>query len=953
LTVSSNSDVSFTSQPTNVTVNVGSSASFSVAVTGGGNYSYLWIKNDADPITNTVATNATLTFSNAALSDNAYYTCYVNNDCSTFFSAPATLTVKSTNVASVVISEIYASGGKTSATYSNDYVVLKNTGGTSQNLNGWSLQHQKAGAWQVPFVLPNVSILPGGYYLIKCYNDGGTAKGTLALPTPDATTPQTSTWNLSTSSSESVALVNTTNQLTPNNTNIVFTAGFSSVVDVVGFVSATATNSYLGTGAAPASTITNSVVRLQSGCQNTPDNSLDFALSSGAPAPQNSASAVSLCVSTAPPTISGQPQSQSLAAGGSLTLVVSASGSSPLAYQWRVGGSAITGATSPIYSISPVATNNSGNYDVVITNLYGSITSSAAVINITNIPPSPPSITQQPQSQSVLAGSTASFSVVATGTPVLGYQWRSSGVPVGGATLSSYSVSAVTTNVSGATFDVVITNAYGSVTSSVATLTVAAPQTVSSVASTNRATVRDGSNFNLDIDENTAGYVLIKYSAAGAAAKGYFQFNLTGQNPNTSQPATFSYVTPSSSGAQNMTLWVLNQAYPSMNNAIVWATAQANETNTDNMLTNGAFTATALTNLSLTGGAASNTITLPGSWGQYLQSNTITFVLTGDASGGVANSTSGYRIMVTNSATPPLFTYTPGPTGPVLTQFYPGYYFSLGFFSGFNMGTTNLLGMNLSVWSSTNPFAPVGTWFNEGLMQEQPLADVQGSSRYSINVTPSVSPTYYILASTNVGPFTAMQPIQWVTLSDFGGFSDLIFLTNTYGIDSNGVLQLPSAPYITQQPTNVTVLAGKNATFTVLTGGSNPKSYQWYFNTNNLIANATNASYSIATAASNNAGKYRVVITNIYGSVTSSNADLAVVQAPSLGVTPTASGTGIQISGSAVVGIKYVVQSSTDLAANPTVWTPVYTNTVGANGIAGYTNVNPPGHVVFYRVVFP
>jgi hypothetical protein len=81
-----------------------------------------------------------------------------------------------------------------------------------------------------------------------------------------------------------------------------------------------------------------------------------------------------------------------------------------------------------------------------------------------------PVIETQPGNQTVPLGSGASFSVVATGTPILSYQWQSGGVNIPGATSSSYSIQSTAASDSGATFDVVVTNAEGNVVSTQAVL---------------------------------------------------------------------------------------------------------------------------------------------------------------------------------------------------------------------------------------------------------------------------------------------------------------------------------------------------------------------------------------------------------------------------------------------------------------------------------------------------
>jgi hypothetical protein len=91
-------------------------------------------------------------------------------------------------------------------------------------------------------------------------------------------------------------------------------------------------------------------------------------------------------------------------------------------------------------------------------------------------PPAPvsaPSITLQPADQSVAVGQTAIFSVTATGTAPLTYQWQKGGTLIAGAGASSYTTPATTLADSGSKFSVIVTNAAGSIPSNSATLTVA------------------------------------------------------------------------------------------------------------------------------------------------------------------------------------------------------------------------------------------------------------------------------------------------------------------------------------------------------------------------------------------------------------------------------------------------------------------------------------------------
>jgi Immunoglobulin domain len=83
-----------------------------------------------------------------------------------------------------------------------------------------------------------------------------------------------------------------------------------------------------------------------------------------------------------------------------------------------------------------------------------------------------PSITTQPVSLTVTAGQTATFSVAASGTAPLSYQWQKNGTAMSGATSSSYTTPATTNSDNGAQFTVIVSNASGSATSNAATLTV-------------------------------------------------------------------------------------------------------------------------------------------------------------------------------------------------------------------------------------------------------------------------------------------------------------------------------------------------------------------------------------------------------------------------------------------------------------------------------------------------
>jgi hypothetical protein len=97
---------------------------------------------------------------------------------------------------------------------------------------------------------------------------------------------------------------------------------------------------------------------------------------------------------------------------------------------------------------------------------------------------------------------------------------------------------------------------------------------------------------------------------------------------------------------------------------------------------------------------------------------------------------------------------------------------------------------------------------------------------------------------------------------------------------------LACPPVISAPPTNQIVVAGSNAVFSVLAGGTPALGYQWRFNGTNALS-ATTPTLTIANAQLNNVGGYQVVVTNAYGSATSAVATLTMGWPPQIILQPT------------------------------------------------------------------
>jgi hypothetical protein len=173
-----------------------------------------------------------------------------------------------------------------------------------------------------------------------------------------------------------------------------------------------------------------------------------------------------------PPSITTQPANRTATNGGVATFNVAASGTSPLRYQWSFGGTGLPNGTNSTLTLTGVTTNQAGNYSVVVTNDFGSVTSATAVLTVLV----PPSIAAPPGSLGVMAGSSATFTVAANGTAPLHYRWRRNGINVTGATNSSFTITNAQPTHAGS-YTVVVSNSVATVTSAVATLTVNLPDT--------------------------------------------------------------------------------------------------------------------------------------------------------------------------------------------------------------------------------------------------------------------------------------------------------------------------------------------------------------------------------------------------------------------------------------------------------------------------------------------
>lgn len=647
------------------------------------------------------------------------------------------------------------------------------------------------------------------------------------------------------------------------------------------------------------------------------------------------------------------PFQRAIDTGSSLNFTSTVSGTPPLNYQWLLNGAKISGATTNFFSLVNIRTNQAGNYALQVFNAYGSITSS--IVSVLVYP------TQTTVfSDSFETNSAANWTVnKSSGDLAVAFSFNYSTLGIPSAPHSS----------GGTTLGVQLK----------ANLTLGVVAAIS-ISPTNQSFSGDYRlHFDAWINSNgpfpaggassteflTAGIGTagnrVEWTGSGSTADGYY-FSADGDGGVSATSTT----TGDYSGYIGKT-W---------QNAASGIYAAGSLDNLNSYYTNAfssGITAPALQQSSYaqqTG--AINSGALGFAWHDVIVSrrgSTVDWVVDGIRLATISNATlttsnvcvgfwDPFASLTDNTnlsfgLIDNLRVEAPLNSGPTTNQFLTAYDLGAGFFNGEDVALANSAGLNLYVWSSPYPSISVFNWTLEGQMSEQPFVG-SSSSRYSINLNPTNSPTYYIFSTTNTTPFAAIEPVLWLSTSDFVDFT---VTGSNVTITADGVLALPSPPVILVPPAATNVFAGRSASLSVTATGSGTLGYQWV-NNNNLaltdggsLSGAHTNALNIFPATTDLTGNYSVVVTNSLGSATSSAAMFNVVSLPPLYLTYAADNLTVAADGGAVSN-RYFVEVATNLAS-PVVWTPIVTNVIGASGQIRFTETNANNPQRFYRLHFP
>ncbi len=634
------------------------------------------------------------------------------------------------------------------------------------------------------------------------------------------------------------------------------------------------------------------------------------------------------------PSITTQPQNKTVATGTNATFSVVATGQSPLAYRWSLNGTNLTnsahisGATATTLTVSNVIISDAGNYGVVVTNSHGSATSSNAILTVGNAP----TISPQPQSQIRIVGGVAIFSSGATGTSPISYRWFFNNAPltnsarIFGATTTSLTVSNLQMADAG-NYKFVVTNAFGSVTSSICSLAIFTNSSgiFRCVNINNPTPAPPYNNWN-----NAATNIQDAINAANSGEKifvtnGFYGFSSSSNIVSVNFPLSLISMsgpaqtiidgggtTPCvylADGSLLSGFTVTNGTSTQSGGGILCQSTNVVITNCvvtgsyadvqgggvyGGVLLNCSLIHNSAAGLSgpqnyLAGGAASSSV---------LSNCVVTGNLTGDHSAlygqgaGLVNCTAD-RCVITNNSS--LYSGAGGAAYSTLNNCLVANNFAGGWGGGAINSTLN----NCTVVSNTVQYssgAGVHTCtVNNSIIYDNILV---------LNIDGTTDQTNHALSTLNYSCTTPMptngtgnitNPPQF--MNEAGGDFHLYpgspcinagnnaSTIGTLDLDGNtrivnttvdiGAFEFLELPFITSQPISQSVFFSDPLSFSVTAFGNAAFSYQWRFNGTNIVGE-TNSTLSRQFAQFSDAGNYSVLVMNSFGATLSSNASLAV-----------------------------------------------------------------------------
>ena len=619
------------------------------------------------------------------------------------------------------------------------------------------------------------------------------------------------------------------------------------------------------------------------------------------------------------PIITTQPVSRTVPAATNVSFSVTASGLATLSYQWRFNQSELSGKTNTSLSLTNVQSPHAGDYDVVLTNIYGALTSSVATLIVL---PAAPTFTTQAVSRVVSVGQNVSFTVVAKGSEPMTCQWLFNGTNLPGANAFTLALTNVNASFAG-TYRAALTNAAGFALSTNATLVVSPvviwgqtnnPQVLTTAAipagATNVIAIAAGGTTDLGLPcmalradgsivtwgyfsrdpappTNAVDVVAISIGASGATANNLVLrtdgtvVNWTSSTkPPTALVSNSNLVAVAAGGTHQLAL-------RDDGTVIAWGSNTSGQTNVPPSATNViAIAAGTSHSLAL---RADGTVV---SWGLNTSGqttalsnlvNVVAIAAGGNQSLALLADGSVVGRIVTNS---PTANGTPN-HGPPVGNLTGKINLAAGTYHSLALGTNR----TINGWGATN---------------------------YGQLNVPGIASNAVAIAA--------------------GGGDSLALVSDPFAP--------PIPPRIGRPPLGRTLKTGQNVVLNALGVGGLPLRYQW-LRDGSPLPGKTNQWLALPGAHPADAGDYQLVALNDFGATTSGVAVVTVSIPPPVLSSPAALTNGFRFSFTSVAGVIYVVEYKDNLFAG--VWTELERR-FGIGGLEIVTDTSTSGTARFYRV---
>lgn len=513
----------------------------------------------------------------------------------------------------------------------------------------------------------------------------------------------------------------------------------------------------------------------------------------------------------------------------------------------------------------------------------------------------PPSIASQPVGQTVNPGASATFSVTATGTAPMSYQWRFNSTNIAGATSASYTKANVQATNAG-NYSVVVSNLAGTVTSSTAILAVNSPPSITAQPQSQMAIA--GTNVTFTVGVN------------GTAPLTYqWRFNST--NIFGATAATFTRTNVQAIYAGNYTVIVTNSI--------------GSVTSSPAALSVG-FT---LNTSATYGGTVSRNPDLP----VYISGTVVTLTATpvtifpfGGWTGDVSGTNNPLTVVVETNKT--IVANFISPVADLIVDnplaIFTGTWTASSSAADKYGSDYRTVATSANSTSATATFTPtvatagsydVYLWFptiTKGFASAPfTVSDMDGSTNISVDQTTGSGGWKLLSAGRNFAQGTN----GFVRLGNQGMGGKTVVADAVRLVYSENQT-VPPPPIITSQPISQTVKQNAHVVFSVAASGVGALVCQWRFNATNLFG-ATNGVLDIPFAQVTNAGNYSVIITNYGGAVTSSIVSLAVMLPLEIRSIEKTTNGQIQLNFTSNPGDVIQIESSTNLLE----WLPLTTLT--------------------------